>query len=187
MNYMKKARLEKGLSQAKVAQAVGVSSCVPFRWESGKTKPTISVKEALSKLLDVPIDKLFEEVPEEDTPKKESTQTAQKAAETAPKSEPKEEHTAPKKPENTAPDPLDAYIKASEQTAPNTLENALPAPPASKIKTTGYVEISRRAYHAKVKDAINKLTGIFGDNRSMLIAMEFLADELEIRIFNKEN
>lgn len=186
MNYMKKARLEKGLSQAKVAQAVGVSSCVPFRWESGKTKPTISVKEALSKLLDVPIDKLFEEVPEEDTPKKESTQTAQKAAETAPKSEPKEEHTAPDKPENKAADPLDAYIKASEQTAPNTLENALPAPLASKIKTTGYVEISRRAYHAKVKDAINKLTGIFGDNRSMLIAMEFLADELEIRIFNKE-
>lgn len=186
MNYMKKARLEKGLSQAKVAQAIGVSKSALSLWELGKAKPTVHAKEALSKLLDVPIDKLFEEVPEEDTPIKESPQTAQKAAETAPKSEPKEEHTAPDKPENKAADPLDAYIKASEQTAPNTLGNALPAPLASKIKTTGYVEISRRAYHAKVKDAINKLTGIFGDNRSMLIAMEFLADELEIRIFNKE-
>lgn len=183
MNYMQKARLEKGLSQTKVAQAIGVSKSAPSLWELGKTKPTIPVKEALSKLLDVPIDKLFEEVPEEDTPKKESTQTAQKAAETAPKSEPKEEHTAPKKPENTAPDPLDAYIKASEQTAPNTLENALPAP----LRIPGSVEISRTTYRNKVKGAINKLTGIFGDNKSMLIAMEFLADELEIRIFNKEN
>ena len=174
MNYMKKARLEKGLSQAKVAQAVGVSSCVPFRWESGKTKPTISVKEALSKLLDVPIDKLFEEVPEEDTPKKESTQTAQKAAETAPKSEPKEEHTAPEKPENKAADPLDAYIKAAEQ------------PKTNFCNMDNSVDLSRKSYRNKVKNSINKLTGIFGDNRSMLIAMEFLADELEIRIFNKE-
>lgn len=183
MNYMKKARLEKGLSQAKVAQAVGVSNSTPGLWELGKTKPTIPVKEALSKLLDVPIDKLFEEVPEEDTPKKESTQTAQKAAETAPKSKPKEEHTAPEKPENKAADPLDAYIKAAEQTAPNTLENALPAP----LGIPGSVEISRTTYRNKVKGAIYKLTRIFGDNRSMLIAMEFLADELEIRIFNKEN
>lgn len=114
----------------------------------------------------------------EDTPIKESAQTAQKAAETAPK----EEHTAPKKPENTAPDPLDAYIKAAKQTAPDPLENALPAP----LRIPGSVEISRTTYRNKVKDAINKLTGIFGDNRSMLIAMEFLADELEIRIFNKE-
>lgn len=182
MNYMKKARLEKGLSQAKVAQAVGVSNSTPGLWELGKTKPTIPVKEALSKLLDVPIDKLFEEVPEEDTPKKESTQTAQKAAETAPKSEPKEEHTAPEKPENKAADPLDAYIKASEQTASNPLKNALPAP----LRIPGSVEISRTTYRNKVKGAIDKLTGIFGDNRSMLIAMEFLADELEIRIFNKE-
>lgn len=178
MNYMKKARLEKGLSQAKVAQAVGVSNSTPGLWELGKTKPTIPVKEALSKLLDVPIDKLFEEVPEEDTPTKGSTQTAQKAAETAPK----EEHTAPKKPENTAPDLLDAYIKASEQTASNPLKNALPAP----LRIPGSVEISRTTYRNKVKGAIDKLTGIFGDNRSMLIAMEFLADELEIRIFNKE-
>ncbi|MBQ3970086.1 MAG: helix-turn-helix transcriptional regulator [Clostridia bacterium] len=187
MNYMKKARLEKGLSQAKVAQAVGVSNSTPGLWELGKTKPTIPVKEALSKLLDVPIDKLFEEVPEEDTPKKESTQTAQKAAETAPKSERanqrKEEHTAPEKPENKAADPLDAYIKASEQTASNPLKNALPAP----LRIPGSVEISRTTYRNKVKGAIYKLTRIFGDNRSMLIAMEFLADELEIRIFNKEN
>lgn len=183
MNYMKKARLEKGLSQAKVAQAVGVSNSTPGLWELGKTKPTIPVKEALSKLLDVPIDKLFEEVPEEDTPKKESTQTAPKAAETAPKSEPKEEHTAPDKPENKAADPLDAYIKASEQTASNPLKNALPAP----LRIPGSVEISRTTYRNKVKGAIDKLTGIFGGNRSMFIAMEFLADELEIRIFNKEN
>lgn len=183
MKYIKKARLERGLSQAKFAQAIGVSYVTLRSWESGKAKPATHTKEALSKLLDVPIDKLFEEVPEEDTPKKESTQTAPKAAETAPKSEPKEEHTAPDKPENKAADPLDAYIKASEQTAPNTLENALPAP----LRIPGSVEISRTTYRNKVKGAINKLTGIFGDNKSMLIAMEFLADELEIRIFNKEN
>lgn len=165
MKYMKKARLERGLSQAKVAQAIGVSDVTLSLWESGKTKPATHThtREALSKLLDVPIDKLFEEVPEEDTPMKESAQTAQKAAETAPK----EKHTAPKKPENTAPDPL---------------ENALPAP----LRIPGSVEISRTTYRNKVKGAIDKLSGIFGDNRSMLIAMEFLADELEIRIFNKE-
>ena len=50
------ARKEKKLTQEQVAQALGVSRQLVSHWENGRVEPTPEQREALCKLLDIPMD-----------------------------------------------------------------------------------------------------------------------------------
>ncbi|MBO8129837.1 MAG: helix-turn-helix transcriptional regulator [Peptococcaceae bacterium] len=52
---LKKIRIEKGLSQVKLARISGVAQSSISEIESGKTKPIITTLEKLAAALDVPV------------------------------------------------------------------------------------------------------------------------------------
>lgn len=58
-NNIKMFRSEKGISQEKLAVALGISSRTLQNYESGETIPTIDMLFEISKLLDVPLNNLM--------------------------------------------------------------------------------------------------------------------------------
>ena len=54
-----RARYRKGLSQEELAQAVGVSRKTIWSLESGRSKPSLELAQALGLALGAPIDELF--------------------------------------------------------------------------------------------------------------------------------
>lgn len=57
---LKTLRLKKGLSQAELAEAIGQKQPNIYRYESGRTDPTLSVVAKLAAALDIPLGKLAE-------------------------------------------------------------------------------------------------------------------------------
>ena len=53
---MTAARKDKKLTQDQVAQALGVSRQLVSHWENGRVEPTQEQREAICKLLDIPMD-----------------------------------------------------------------------------------------------------------------------------------
>ena len=53
---MTAARKDKKLTQDQVAQALGVSRQLVSHWENGRVDPTQEQREAICKLLDIPMD-----------------------------------------------------------------------------------------------------------------------------------
>lgn len=51
----KAARLRAGLTQAEVAERLGVSKALPGHWEAGRKVPSMGKLEALARLLDVSV------------------------------------------------------------------------------------------------------------------------------------
>lgn len=59
MNNILYYRKKAGLSQAQVAEALGVSANCVSKWETGKTRPSLDHAIKLAELLDVELDALF--------------------------------------------------------------------------------------------------------------------------------
>lgn len=57
--FICRCRNEKGLTQAQLAEALGVSDKSISRWENGKTMPDISLYESICRLLDIQISELL--------------------------------------------------------------------------------------------------------------------------------
>ncbi|MCC4312151.1 helix-turn-helix transcriptional regulator [Carnobacterium maltaromaticum] len=57
---LKKYRIEKGLTQDELAQPVGIRRETIQRLESAKYNPSLLLSLKISKVLDVPIEKLFQ-------------------------------------------------------------------------------------------------------------------------------
>jgi len=62
VNIIKQTRLEKGISQKKLAELVGVSRETIAAYENGRCLPSIRVAIKLSEILDIPIEELLKEV-----------------------------------------------------------------------------------------------------------------------------
>ena len=56
---IKNFRLQKGLTQADLAHAVGISLMALKRYEYGERLPNVQTAMRISKILNVPIDKLW--------------------------------------------------------------------------------------------------------------------------------
>ena len=63
MNRIKQLRKEKGISQVKLAETLGVHQTAISQWETGIAVPSIEKLQALSSVLDVPMDLLAGEEP----------------------------------------------------------------------------------------------------------------------------
>ena len=57
--FISECRKQKGLTQAQLAEALGVSDKTISRWETGKTMPDLSFYEPLCETLDVQISELL--------------------------------------------------------------------------------------------------------------------------------
>lgn len=57
--FMSVCRKEKGLTQAQLAERLGVSDKSISRWETGKTMPDLSLYEPLCEILDIKISELL--------------------------------------------------------------------------------------------------------------------------------
>lgn len=57
--FIAKVRKEKGITQEKLAEALGVSQKSISRWENGKTMPDLSLYEPLCQLLEVQVSELL--------------------------------------------------------------------------------------------------------------------------------
>lgn len=57
---LKKYRMEKGLTQDELAQRVGIRRETILRLENAKYNPSLLLAMKISKVLDVPIEKLFQ-------------------------------------------------------------------------------------------------------------------------------
>lgn len=57
--FISECRKQKGLTQAQLAEALGVSDKTISRWENGKTMPDLSFYEPLCETLDVQISELL--------------------------------------------------------------------------------------------------------------------------------
>ena len=58
-SFICSCRIEKGLTQAQLAEKLGVSDKSISRWENGKTMPDLSLYESLCKELDIQISELL--------------------------------------------------------------------------------------------------------------------------------
>lgn len=54
-NYLRDARLRRGLSVAEVAEQIGVTGPCVYFWEAGRTRPRDANLNALCKVLKLPI------------------------------------------------------------------------------------------------------------------------------------
>lgn len=57
--FISECRKQKGLTQAQLAEALGVSDKTISRWENGKTMPDLSFYEPLCEILDIQISELL--------------------------------------------------------------------------------------------------------------------------------
>ncbi|MBE5035447.1 helix-turn-helix domain-containing protein [Gallibacter intestinalis] len=57
--FISECRKQKGLTQAQLAEALGVSDKTISRWETGKTMPDLSFYEPLCEILDIQISELL--------------------------------------------------------------------------------------------------------------------------------
>lgn len=57
--FISECRKQKGLTQAQLAEALGVSDKTISRWENGKTMPDLSIYEPLCEILDIQISELL--------------------------------------------------------------------------------------------------------------------------------
>lgn len=57
--FISECRKQKGLTQAQLAEALGVSDKSISRWETGKTMPDLSFYEPLCEILDIQISELL--------------------------------------------------------------------------------------------------------------------------------
>ncbi len=57
--FISECRKQKGLTQAQLAEALGVSDKSVSRWENGKTMPDLSIYEPLCEILDIQISELL--------------------------------------------------------------------------------------------------------------------------------
>lgn len=57
--FISRCRKEKGLTQAQLAEILGVSDKSISRWENGKTMPALSLYESLCQALDIQISELL--------------------------------------------------------------------------------------------------------------------------------
>ena len=72
-------REKKGIEQKAIAEALGIKSNAISNWESGRTRPDLTLLPKISKLLDVSIDELFGlSAPEAPEPKPAITVTSRK-------------------------------------------------------------------------------------------------------------
>lgn len=58
-NKLKSYRIKNGLSQARLAEMVGITRSYLISIESGQANPTISIARRLAQVLDTSIDSLF--------------------------------------------------------------------------------------------------------------------------------
>ena len=61
MNGFKKARLEEGLTQAELAEILGVSTVAVCKWETGKGLPKVKRLKFVAKTLNTTVAKLIDE------------------------------------------------------------------------------------------------------------------------------
>ena len=61
MKVIQKMRLARGLTQAKLAEALDVDTSTVTKWETGKAKPRADKLPLLAKILGCSIDELFAE------------------------------------------------------------------------------------------------------------------------------
>lgn len=66
MSTLKKLREYKGLSQAALAQLLGVDQSAVSLWEKGKTMPRVSVAIRLAKILGCTLDEVYQANAEDD-------------------------------------------------------------------------------------------------------------------------
>lgn len=59
-NFLMKKRKEKNMTQAALAEALGVSNKTISKWETGKCMPDYSIIESLCKVLDISIAELLD-------------------------------------------------------------------------------------------------------------------------------
>ena len=59
INNLKKERKAKKLKQCDLADALGVSSKIVYNWEKGKSIPSIRFVLLISKVLDIPVERLY--------------------------------------------------------------------------------------------------------------------------------
>lgn len=57
--FISECRKQKGLTQAQLAEALGVSDKSVSRWENGKTMPDLSIYEPLCEILEIQISELL--------------------------------------------------------------------------------------------------------------------------------
>ena len=57
--FISECRKQKGLTQAQLAEALGVSDKTISRWENGKTMPDLSIYEPLCEILEIQISELL--------------------------------------------------------------------------------------------------------------------------------
>jgi len=62
-SYIEKERYNKGLTQRELASKIGVSQASYSRWIKGIDRPGINYVKKISKLLNIPLDKLIENNP----------------------------------------------------------------------------------------------------------------------------
>ena len=58
------ARIRKGMSQTELGQRVGVSQVSVHRWEGGLANPSFANLLKLSLVLDIPMSRLLDDMPE---------------------------------------------------------------------------------------------------------------------------
>ncbi len=63
INHLRESRIEKGLTQKEVADALSISKDTLSRYETGKQDPRLDVAIRLSRFLEVSMDELFDVVP----------------------------------------------------------------------------------------------------------------------------
>lgn len=61
MKVIRKMRLARGLTQAKLAEALDVDTSTVTKWETGEAKPRADKLPLLAKILGCSIDELFAE------------------------------------------------------------------------------------------------------------------------------
>ena len=61
MKVIRKMRLARGLTQAKLAEALDVDTSTVTKWETGEAKPRADKRPLLAKILGCSIDELFAE------------------------------------------------------------------------------------------------------------------------------
>ena len=59
MNKIKQLRIEKGLSQAKLAEKLNVHQTAVSQWEKGRTMPDIEIAQRMAELFNVTLDYLL--------------------------------------------------------------------------------------------------------------------------------
>lgn len=65
MKQIQRLRVEQGMSQAILAEALGVDSSTVAKWESGGIYPRAQLLPKLAQILDCTIDELFTAAPDE--------------------------------------------------------------------------------------------------------------------------